>query len=399
MRLLLASGELSLAGGVESYLRRLAAGLAGRGHELMIVGGGGPGPGWPPQAELRVVAGCGRFGAPRRAAGEVLRLAEGFAPEVVHLHEIENHPLALALAERWPVVRHAHVDFSCAAGGARFLRRTRRPCFRSAGLACLWHHYFDRCRPGWDPRWGLWSYRRARGALRTWRGMPRLIVASEFMRRSLLACGFRPEQVTTLPYFVEDVPETGAPEASGRAGAGEPAALFVGRIMPEKGLGDLLRAMARARRRWRLAVVGDGPARPAAERLAARLGLADRVEFAGWQAETGPFYDRAALLAVPSLWPEPFGLVGLEAMARGLPVAAYRSGGIPEWLEADRTGLLVEPGDVAGLAAAVDALVADPDRARAMGAAGRERQRTIFGPARHLDRLEGILREAALRGP
>jgi glycosyltransferase involved in cell wall biosynthesis len=142
-------------------------------------------------------------------------------------------------------------------------------------------------------------------------------------------------------------------------------------------------------------VAGDGFARGAAEKQAARLGLTERVRFAGWQADLDAFYRRASLLVVPSLWPEPFGIVGLEAMARALPVVAYRSGGIPEWLEDRVTGLLVEPGDVDALAAAIDRLLGDPALARAMGRAGQERQRRLFAAGPHLARLEQIYTRVA----
>ena len=143
----------------------------------------------------------------------------------------------------------------------------------------------------------------------------------------------------------------------------------------------------------RLVVVGDGPARAAAERLAGRL-IPGRAEFLGWQDSAEPYYAGAAMLAVPSLWPEPSGNVGLEAMARGLPVVAYRSGGIPEWLVDGQTGLLAEPGDVWGLARNIELLLAEPGLARQLGEAGRERQRERFGAERHVRRLEEILGEA-----
>lgn len=142
-------------------------------------------------------------------------------------------------------------------------------------------------------------------------------------------------------------------------------------------------------------MVGDGPSRAAAEKLAEALGLAARVQFAGWQEDVEPFYARASLLAVPSLWPEPFGIVGIEAMARALPVVAYRSGGIPEWLADGETGILVEPGDVRGLAATLDEILSDPEKARRMGRAGQSRQRELFGPAQHIERLEAIYKEVA----
>ncbi len=389
MKILHLSRHLSSAGGVESYLHRLCAELAARGHRVLALGGDAPGEGWPQPAETRTAPGYHAFGAPREKTEQVLRLAAEFAPDLVHIHEMNNFPLALALAERWPTLKHSHLDFTCAAGGSRFLRRSRRACMRTVGPPCLWHYYAAPCGPGKNPFYALWSYRRSRAALAAGPRMRKLLVASRWVRDSLLRAGLQAERVEVLPCFV---PQAGASPRAAEA-EGTPEILFVGRIMPEKGLDDLVRALALIKTSWRLVVVGDGPSRVAAEKLVGELALGGRVEFAGWQEDVEPFYARASLLCVPSLWPEPFGIVGIEAMARALPVVAYRSGGIPEWLAGGETGILVEPGDVEGLAAAVSELLADPEKARRMGRAGQGRQRELFGPARHVERLEAVYKQ------
>ncbi|MGA2164548.1 MAG: glycosyltransferase, partial [Solirubrobacteraceae bacterium] len=90
---------------------------------------------------------------------------------------------------------------------------------------------------------------------------------------------------------------------------------------------------------------------------------------------------------IPSLWPEPFGLVGIEALAAGRPVVASLTGGIPDWLQDGVTGIGVRPGDVRGLALALDELLADPERQRAIGAAGGEMVAIRFSPERHVETL------------
>ena len=93
------------------------------------------------------------------------------------------------------------------------------------------------------------------------------------------------------------------------------------------------------------------------------------------------------MVAIPSLWPEPFGLVGIETLAQGRPVIASATGGIGDWLEDGVGGLLVTPGDARALAAALDELLADPERQRAMGAAGRARVASRFTAAHHVAAL------------
>ncbi len=135
---------------------------------------------------------------------------------------------------------------------------------------------------------------------------------------------------------------------------GEPLVLFLGRITPQKGLGYLIRAMAKIETRCRLVVASDGYELPRMRALTAKLRLEDRVSFLGAvdYAAVVDLYTRARVIAVPSVWPEPFGLVGPEAMSYGVPVVAFRVGGIPEWLRDGETGFLVEPKDVSGTGAA-----------------------------------------------
>jgi len=147
--------------------------------------------------------------------------------------------------------------------------------------------------------------------------------------------------------------------------------LFVGRMDRLKGGGYLLDALPRVAaavgRPMTLTFAGDGPARSSWEAAAARVTRrrpALRIEFAGWLDRGGiaACLARADVLVVPSLWPEPFGLVGLEAARRGLPVAAFAVGGIRDWLRPGVNGCLA-PGDPptpGGLADAIIACVQDP---------------------------------------
>jgi glycosyltransferase involved in cell wall biosynthesis len=99
---------------------------------------------------------------------------------------------------------------------------------------------------------------------------------------------------------------------------------------------------------------------------------------------------RASIVAMPSRWPEPSGIIGLEAMAHGRPVVAFATGGIPEWLVHGETGLLAPPLDVPALAGAIAALLGDEANAKRMGEMGRARARRLFSPGPHLAQLSAI---------
>ncbi len=208
-----------------------------------------------------------------------------------------------------------------------------------------------------------------------------VVCASQALAEAARALGAR--EVRVIPSGI-DLPAEGAPAsaaavgspASAAAPAEPPHVLFVGRLSPEKGIRELLVAVAggppaphgaSSRRELPLVVVGDGPLRP---EVPAALGFIPN-------AELGPYYAAAAVVCCPSLR-EGFGVACLEAMAHGRPVVASATGGLLDLVEDGVTGLLVAPGDVAALRAALERLLADPELRARMGAAGRARARERF---------------------
>lgn len=204
--------------------------------------------------------------------------------------------------------------------------------------------------------------RRARALAGRLLGRAAVVIAvSESLAAEARELGAR--DVRVIPNGV-DVPAAVGAEAD------PPEVLFVGRLSPEKGIEDLVAAADGLN----LVVVGDGPLR---DRVPAALGFLPGEEVARR-------YERAAVVACPSLR-EGFGLACAEAMAHGRPVVASAVGGLRELVADGETGLLVPPGDRAALGEAVRALLADPERRRRMGAAGRERIAALCGWERVVD--------------
>jgi glycosyltransferase involved in cell wall biosynthesis len=211
------------------------------------------------------------------------------------------------------------------------------------------------------------------------------------MARELRINGLDPDRIAIVP----PIPAALA-EATPLPASGEPEVLFVGQVIRGKGVDLLLQALGQVPGDWHATIVGTGNHLDACRRLAETLGIAARVGFAGWVPHQAlePYYARAAVCVVPSRWPEPFGMVGVEAMARGRPVIGFAVGGIPDWLDDGVTGILIPEADTAALGAAIVELLAEPVRAEALGRAGVERVRDRFQPDQYLDRLMQILREA-----
>jgi alpha-maltose-1-phosphate synthase len=225
-----------------------------------------------------------------------------------------------------------------------------------------------------------------------------VVAVSDGMRRDILGCypALAPERVHVIRNGIDTAAYRPDPrtEALRRIGVDpdRPYILFVGRITRQKGVPHLLRAARRLDPGVQLVLCAGAPDTPALDREFRALfdelsAVRDGVH---WIPAMLPrpvlvqLLSHAAVFACPSVY-EPLGIVNLEAMACGTAVVASAVGGIPEVVEHDRTGLLVpydeeRPEDFeAGLADALDAVVGDPPRAAALGAAGRERAVRDFG--------------------
>lgn len=207
-----------------------------------------------------------------------------------------------------------------------------------------------------------------------------IICCSEAVRRSVLSrIGGDGDQFTVIPFGV-DVDQFRSPFVATRRELGlhddGPVIGTVCRLVePKKGLSVLLQAMSELAQRLgeppcQLVIVGEGPARRALESLRDRLGLSEWVAFTGVRRDVPRVLHALDVFVLPSLY-EGFGIAILEAMAAAKPVVATRVGGIPEFVMAETTGLLVEPGNAAALAEAIECLLCDPQRARGMGMRGR----------------------------
>jgi len=168
--------------------------------------------------------------------------------------------------------------------------------------------------------------------------------------------------------------------------------LYAGRVVPYKGLDWLLKALAQVNPQIHLDIAGSGWAQSDMEKLAKQLGVDDRITWHGWctQPQLDALYQQCFTLILPSLWHEPAGLVSLEAYVRYRPVIASASGGIPDYVIHNETGLLVQPNHVQQLAAAITHLADSFSTAVMMGSQGNQLFQERFTLERHRQKLETI---------
>jgi glycosyltransferase involved in cell wall biosynthesis len=316
-------------------------------------------------------------------------LAERFGADVVYLHKIPRVPLPAEWRRRIPVVRMVHDHDLCCPRRHKYFVHNAHVCHHPAGWRCwLDLAWLDRDRTsplGFRVK-SLAPHRKERERNRT---LDLCLVGSRFMRDELMMNGFASAQVEILPPVVRRTLRDPKPMGD------DPHIVFVGQLIRGKGVDLLIDALARIKAPWRATIVGEGNARPGLEAQAQAAGLGDRVTFKGWVANTAidEYYASARVLAVPARWPEPFGMIGLEAMHHARPIVAFGTGGIPDWLEDGQNGFLVNERDCNGFALALTRLLADRELAEKMGLEGWRRVRDRFSFETYLDKLLELLRK------
>ena len=282
-----------------------------------------------------------------RAEGHEVDVASDIRQEMGRYDEIVVHKCSdVSTLEKFPpekTVYYVH-DHEPICPRSYAYTPLKRNCTRPGGL---WPCIF--CAPlcrNWKPALNrVLSQERRKRAMARFR---RLVVISEFMKGRLVANGIPAEKVEVRPPVIR-TGETGAEDVtSGR----KIDLLFVGQLIRGKGVQLLLAAMARMKTPRTLDIVGTGNMEPKLRALAARLGIAGRVRFNGFQSNPQDWMRAAKCVVVPSFWQEPYGLVAAEAVALGRPVVAFAIGGLPEACGGKAT--LVPPGDIDALADALE---------------------------------------------
>lgn len=198
--------------------------------------------------------------------------------------------------------------------------------------------------------------------------------------------GLAPGSIETIHNGVPDLPLNPVPRP-----VEGPTVGAVGRLAPQKGLDVLIRAAALLPPDVTCMLVGDGPLRGDLERLAASLGVADRVLITGWVERARDYLPALDVVALPSRF-EGFPLSAVEAMLASRPLVATPVQSIPEAVEDGITGLLVPPEDGDALARAIAELLHDPSRREEMGRRGRARALERFTSATMARAYEALYR-------
>jgi glycosyltransferase involved in cell wall biosynthesis len=385
----------SSGGGLEHYLLRLSEELHGRGHEsLLLFGETSSGPTLPFKAQLHFIDSithplCRDLSKKLAAATELLNRER---PDLVFFHQVLNPRLVDLLSGRYPSLRYAHGFKMVCPDGRKILKTSKVFCDFPLSYLCQFRAYRYQCMPR-NLFQGVPAILHSMRIAKIHRDRSFLVVASQFMKNVMLQNGFREDRIEVIPPF------TTLPALNSADPTGDPPMIIsVGRIVKEKGMHHLLQAFAPLKERAKLVILGDGPFLSQLTSQARSLDIQSAVSFPGWLSsnEMEFYYRRCSMVVVPSTWPEPFGMVGIEAMAYGKPVIAFDVGGISEWLKNGETGFLVKLRDEVALAEKLNLLLGDHSLAVRMGSKGRAAVEKRFTPEIHADELLGRFQKEIL---
>jgi glycosyltransferase involved in cell wall biosynthesis len=402
MRVAIANWNRRVVGGAESYIKGVVTALESAGVELALLTELESAPDretieLSPRAPTWCVSDLGEEAA--------LAAMREWSPDVIYVHLIESPALEARLLEAAPAVLFAHAYHGmCISGEKTFKLPDVRPCGLPFGWKCLLHFYPHRCG-GLSPitMWRDYLRQSERHSL-----LPKysaIATASEHVRRELIANGAMPQRVHKIPMLLNRTfAEPANRSVSSRIDQAK-RILCVGRMGRLKGTGILLDAMSAVATALNshvdLTFIGDGPARAEFEEKGRGVEACDgriRIHMAGWKTPTEIRVALAEsdLLVVPSVWPEPFGLVGPEAGRLGVPAAVFDVGGISEWLVDGVNGMLApgNPPTSEGLADSIVRCLRDPAvYARLRAGAVEVSQR--FDARLHVQSLMAIFRQVA----
>ncbi len=387
-------------GGAEKYVSDLSGYLKEYGHESYFLSSVKSENSDTKPEKGYFIAGSYGIRSSLRTVDRVKNILKREKPDILHLHNTSNFisPIVLAsLSHYAPVVKTVHdTRLFCPGRLWKVIPKSGQECKYPAGLACSLRGCYPFIPSDKGVIRNLHKLLLILADLALHRKIiDTLIVSSNYMRVELLKNRFKDEKIKIIPMYTN--------KAMNRTTQNDKKEckfiLFTGRLEKIKGVFEFITALDHIRENnWNATIVGDGREKEEAINRAKRLGLSDRITFTGslYNDEIDSIYTESDIVVIPSMIPESFCLVGIEAMAFSKPVVAFDSGGIDQWLTNGKTGALIKRGDTKALADRILYLLNNPEKANQMGTIGKTTVDRFYRRESHLTALLEVYRKAIM---
>jgi len=312
-----------------------------------------------------------------------------------HVHSVSDPEFIQSLFEIAPVVRTMHEPRVFCPGHGKYWAKSETPCTDATGLHCLVHAYTQQCCTR-HPKRLLPAFLNTNFEIKEASHRYACLVAnSSYIFNEAVLAGIPLDKIRLLHYFTPVVPFSEDAQTL-------PKIAFIGRLSRTKGVHHLLAALNIVRSvipDVHLDLLGDGIDAKEFMALANTLDLNRNLTFHGWadREKVDRYLRNSSVVAFSSIYPEAFGIVGIEAMMRGKPIVAFDVGGVGDWLVNGTCGILVSPKNARQFADALVALLSDPARAQIYGRSGREIAMKKFHPMAHMKNLIRVYEGAMAR--
>jgi glycosyltransferase involved in cell wall biosynthesis len=325
------------------------------------------------------------------ANGKIIDLFDEVDQSKINFLHIHSPRQLARFSGLCPAAFTLHNHSTYCPSGTKYFSSKKRCCGRPMSYAgCLWGRVIDGC--------GSYSPQRIHQDIQTSKKELnilkqqniKVIAISNYSRSQLIRQGLPSNKVITILHGSE-LPKVPSIPLDINI-HNEKSILFVGRIVPNKGLDWLFSALAITSPDITLDIAGEGWFQTELEMLAKKINITRRITWHGWcdKEKLAQLYQRCFAIVFPSLWPEPAGLVTLEAYAHRRPIIASKSGGIPDYIMHEKTGILVPPQDTGYLVEAITTLANNFPMARQMAEKGHAYFLEKFTMTRHVENLNRL---------
>jgi len=376
-------------GGAEVYLLELIQRFQDKGHACHLAYAKDQPTDLPASVRLPVI-GKVHTGDDQGDLQGLKNYIEEHDPDLIHFHGLWNLEVIETCLAMKPCMMTSH-DYRWLCPDSKFYwKRSQAICPKTAGWSCAAVTLKHKCLTV-RPHLMLRHIGRINRFKKHLPRMRAIVAPSHFAADRLDKEGYPKSKTHVLPYFCSF-----EPLASPRPIPEKKCLAYIGRIADYKGIEYFVEAIRQLPDDVEGRVMGDvvGAKGDKIMQTAREKGCHQRIRLIPWADREGvqALLMQTSILIFPSIWPETLGIIGLEAMAMGVPVIGSSVGGIGDWLQHERTGFLSPPKNAEQIVRYAEQLLSDPDLMQSMGAASLESIRQHYQPDLHLQKLEEIYR-------